>query len=270
MSDVRLLCGDCLEILPTLPDGSVDMVLTDPPYGFEKTKAAWDSNAMPFDLGAFLTECQRVVKPRGAICVFAAPPFSAYLLLAGQAAYRYSWYYEKAMGANFGNSALQPLRVIEEILVFSRSIASANQYTNESDTMIYHPPRVRLQRPYVREDKPHHKRIASPSPSAAITTNRKSKRVYEFATPDNLIYGTTMGDERGLHPTQKPTTVCAYLIQTYTKPGDVVLDPFMGSGTTGAACLSTGRSFIGIEKHPPYHETAQQRLRQGRQMWIAL
>ena len=67
-------------------------------------------------------------------------------------------------------------------------------------------------------------------------------------------------DPKPVHPTQKPVALMEYLIRTYTNDGDTVLDNTMGSGTTGIACLNTGRSFIGIERDPAYFEIAKRRL----------
>jgi len=259
----KVHCMDALELMRLLPARSVDMILIDPPYGYEKTKTAWDSNLAPINYSLLLTECLRAIRFRGAIVVFAAPPFSFELGMAWRDYYRYSWYYEKPRGSNFGNSAYQPLRVIEEILVFSKSIASANQYTSAEDVMNYHPPLVRLDRPYVREDKPEHKRIANPSLSSHVHNPQQYRnKVYEFATPSNLFYAAMDSDnDRGLHPTQKPLSICKYLISTYTQEGDLILDCYAGSGTTGVAARNLKRDYILGDTDAGYCAIARERLK---------
>lgn len=255
----RVYHCDALTLLKALPSGSCDAIITDPPYGAEKTKCEWDKD---IDLKALFVEFRRVIKARGCIAVFGAPPFSSDLIITGRDIYRYSWYYEKPRGSNFGNTAYQPLRIIEEVLIFSPSIASANQFTPDDATMFYHPPRVKLDRPYTREDKPHHRRIANPSRSSHVhNPAQHGKKFYEFATPTNLFYAAMDSDlDRGLHPTQKPTVICEYLIETYTRIDDLVIDPFAGSGSTLLAAQKLGRDWIGCDISADYCEIARRRL----------
>lgn len=252
-----VVCCDALELLRSLPDNSIDCIVTDPPYGAEKTKQKWDKD---IDIPAMFAEWRRVIKRRGAIVLFAAQPFSSKLIQHAGDIYRYSWYYEKPRGANFGNSDLQPLRVIEEALVFSLSIASKNQFTSSDDCMVYYPQKIKLARPYTREDKPHHRRIANPS-LASHVHNPEQHRIkeYEYTTPVSLLYAST-DSERGLHPNQKPIDVVEYLIRTYTLEGETILDCYSGSGTTAAACLKTGRHYIVGDNDAHYCEVTRQRL----------
>jgi site-specific DNA-methyltransferase (adenine-specific) len=250
-----------LELLQALPDGCVDLVVTDPPYGFEKTKTSWDSNKLAFDIIAFISESIRVLTPRGALCMFATPPFGAHAIIAGQCYFRYKWYGRKARGSNFGNSGHQPLRVIEEILVYSRAIASPNQFTKQSDVMIYHPQGERLDIPFSRIDRKYHHKVVTPSKSSHVHGARPMIHRYTERTPINLIpMKINEVDERGLHPTQKPTTTCRYLIRTYSDPGALILDPFMGSGTTAVAARSEGRHYIGCDLSAEYVALARERL----------
>ncbi len=251
--------ADALELMRSLPDGSIDVVITDPPYGYEKTKMAWDSNAQPFDYVAFFKEAFRVVRRRGAVVVFAQPPFSAHLLIAGQSHYRYNWYYRKPRGANFGHIKFQPFRVIEEILVFSRAIASANQFTSVDDTMYYYPQSQKTSQVRTRDDKPHHQKAANPSLSSHVHNSQPMKHVYSEYQPVNILsYGTDA--ERGVHPTQKPIALIEYLIRTYTQPGELVFDPFAGSGTTAVAARQTGREYIVGDSSAEYVDVMRERL----------
>jgi len=76
--------------------------------------------------------------------------------------------------------------------------------------------------------------------------------------------------EKHYHPTQKPVTLMAWLLEQYTKPEDVILDPFMGSGTTGVACVQTGRSFIGCEIDPTYYAIAERRIAEAQLQGVLL
>lgn len=246
-------------LLNALPDASVDAVITDPPYGFDKTKTEWDSKGLPFDVGRFIGECMRVIKKRGALCMFATPPFSAYALMAGRDYYRDTWYAKKSNGSNFGTAKYQPLRVIEEVLIFSRSVASPNQFTKADSLMRYYPqmrPRVT---PYRREVKAHHKRVTNPSLASHVQNSRPISTDWRYESyPINLI--DMSAGKRGLHPTQKPVHTLEYLIETYTQCGDLIVDPFAGSGTTAVAAQQLGRHFIGCDISAEYVEVSRQRL----------
>jgi site-specific DNA-methyltransferase (adenine-specific) len=256
-----IVCSDALQLLRGLPDKSVDLVLTDPPYGYEKTNTAWDSNSAPLDYDAFIAECLRVTKKRAAICVFGAPPFSAHMTIAGGKHYRYSWFMEKQIGANFGHTDLQPFRVVEEIMVFSKSIASKNQHTTADDCMIYHPPKEKRDKPYSYEQKAHHKNVVTASLASHVHNKQLITLTVDDITPRNLLKSDMMNEpERGLHSTQKPRSICEFLIETYTNEGDLVVDCYSGSGTTAAACLATGRHFIVGDTDPHYCEVARHRL----------
>jgi DNA modification methylase len=121
----------------------------------------------------------------------------------------------------------------------------------------YHPPQIKLSKP--------HKRVFPINPSrlkafSAPTNDKLLEKEYTHATPRNLLYSSFDGD--GQHPTQKPVKLLEFLILTYTQTGGTVLDSCMGSGSTGVACLRTGRNFIGIEKDGHYFSVAKKRLEQ--------
>ena len=85
--------------------------------------------------------------------------------------------------------------------------------------------------------------------------------------PTSIVYFSK--DAETLHPTQKPVALLEYLVKTYTNEGDTVLDNTMGSGTTGVACVQTGRHFVGIEKEAKYFEIAQRRIATAQPALIA-
>lgn len=239
---ITLLRGDCLELMKTIPDKSVDMVLTDPPYG--TTACKWDI-IIPFE--PMWSELKRITKDNGAICLFGSEPFSSRLRTSNLKMFKYDWIWEKDNGTNFLNTKFQPFKVHEVISVFSSMASSFSKNGN----MSYFPQKTFGHKTY--------KGI-----------NKKSSLTYH-SCPDNYFTENTDGSrhprsclkfnaERGMHPTQKPVALLEYLIKTYTVEGETVLDFTMGSGSTGVACKSLNRKFIGIEKDEKYFEIAKQRI----------
>lgn len=252
---IDLLHGDCLELMKNIPDQSVDMVLTDPPYG--TTACKWDV-VIPFD--PMWTELKRIIKPNGAICLFGSEPFSSHLRLSNLEMFKYDfkWIKNRNLGANFAHSANSPIRVIEDIAVFSRGKIA---HKGESDSrMFYNPQGLKPCRQVERRRMPEkitafRLNIARPS---------HSQYIREWTNfPDNTINIDFCKEEKKknrLHPTQKPVALLEYLVKTYTFEGETVLDFTMGSGSTGVACKNLNRNFIGIEKDDKYFEIAQKRI----------
>lgn len=232
---VKLHPGDCLEILPTLEDNSVDMVLADLPYG--TTACKWDS-IIPLD--KLWEQYNRICKKDGAMVFTAAQPFTTILAASNLKHFRYEWIWEKPQGTNPMNAKVMPLKAHENVLVFYRKKPIYN-------------PQMWYSTPY----------------SGFSSETSKIGEVYGSAAskhrdnPEGSRYPKTVlrfKQEKGLHPTQKPLEMMEYLIRTYTNEGDTVLDNTMGSGTTGVACVNTGRNFIGIEKDETYYEIADKRI----------
>ena len=227
MSDPFLLLGDCLDRMSDIPEGSVDMVLTDPPYG--TTACKWDS-VIPLE--PMWEHLKRVIKPNGAVVLCGSEPFSSLLRVSNLGGYKYDWVWVKRP-VNFLNAKKQPLRKTERVSVFGGS----NYYPQGL---------VPCQRVNRR--------------SNSTETNRTHgmENVSEFTNyPTDVL---EFIGERGLHPTQKPVALMEYLIRTYTNEGETVLDFTMGSGTTGVACINTGRNFIGIERDDKYFQIALDRI----------
>ena len=244
--------GDCLDILPTLPAQSVDAIIADPPYG--TTACKWDS-VIPLD--AMWRELKRVVKPRGAVVLFARQPFSSVLVSSCLDMFKYVWVWEKSKGANIASVNFQPLRVTEDILVFSHA---ASTYTKSANAMTYNPQVVPLDKPYTRRfagTKIEHTR----SITAPLRSTLPPENTYTYNHPRNLLKFTSVS-RNTLHPTQKPVDLLRYLIRTYTNAGETVLDFCFGSCTTGVAALQEGRHFIGIEKEANYYELGTRRIEQ--------
>jgi DNA modification methylase len=241
----NLMKGDCLELMKNIPDGSVDMVLTDPPYG--TTACKWDS-VIPFE--PMWEQLKRVIKPNGAIVLFGAEPFSSALRMSNIKNYKYDWVWEKPNGTNFLNFKYQPAKVLENISVFGYMATSYSKKGN----MQYYPQMVKGKPYKCKQGRSGetHGRDKKTRERRDIVTKSDGMRY-----PKNIIKETT---EKGLHPTQKPVALMEYLIKSYTNENETVLDFTMGSGTTGVACVNLNRDFIGIELDDKYFEIAKNRI----------
>lgn len=227
--------GDCLEIMKQIPDNTVDLVLTDPPYG--TTNCKWD-NVIAFE--PMWEQINRIVKQNGAVCLFGCEPFSSYLRISNIRHFKYDWIWEKPQGTNPLSAKKQPLNNIEVISVFYKKQPTYNPQFESGKK--YHIIRDKSER--ISEVYRHTFR------KTEMINNgyRYPKRVLKYAR------------QNGNHPTQKPTMLLEYLIRTYTNEGEVVLDFTMGSGSTGVACVNCGRRFIGVELDDKYFEIAKQRI----------
>lgn len=234
--------GDALEFMADLPDASVDAIITDPPYGTTQNK--YESNA-PTDWRAFMGEASRVTRPPQNIVVFAAQPFASTLITASPIPFRYDLIWRKSLSTGHLNARHMPLRTHEHILVFGKHGATYNPQ-----------PRAKVPAGTSRR-----------APAGAYGTyGAYAKPLIEdenVGQPYSVIEAKTAYHEQeaGFHPSQKPTGLMAYLLQTYANAGDLVLDPFAGSGSTGVAAIATGRRFIGSEIDAGYHAIASTRLK---------
>ena len=236
---MKLLQGDCLEVMKDIPDGSVDMVLTDPPYG--TTACKWDS-VIPFE--PMWEQLKRVTKKNGAIVMMAAQPFTSALIMSNTKMFKYCWVWDKKKGGSPLLSKVQPLRVTEDVVVFGLG-------------KVFYKPIMTLR------DKPvsrgRNKGVRSGTTGNAFV----EEKVYTHKYPKNILEVSNANQRGKVHPTQKPVALMEYLIKTYTNEGETVLDFTMGSGTTGVACVNTGRDFIGIELDETYFGIAQDRIKQA-------
>ena len=246
--DYKLYNDDCIEAMKGIPEGSIDLVLTDPPYG--TTACKWDS-VIPFE--PMWKELKRITKPKSAIVLFGQEPFSSYLRISNIEWYKYDWYWKKSRPSGFINSKLKPLKDIEQILVFSSGTTANKSNRN----MPYFPQglqdcNIEWSRPkhYVDGDKGVNPSRQSHKLNRVITKEGYPRQILEFSNSNKSV----------LHPTQKPVALLEYLIKTYTNEGELVIDFTMGSGSTGVACVSTNRNFIGIEKDEEYFKIAEQRI----------
>lgn len=226
---------DCLEGMKLLPDRSIDMILSDLPYG--KTANAWDSI---IDLDQLWLAYKRLIRPHSAIVLTAQCPFDKLLGLSNRRWFRYEWIWEKSRATGFLDAKHAPLKAHENILVFYKHLPK------------YHP-QLTKGKPYVTSRGEHYNRNFGKYVGATITRNDG------FRYPRSVLRIPSEG--RSFHPTQKPVGLFEYLIRTYTNPRDVVLDSCMGSGTTAIACLNTNRQFVGFELDSDYHRYAEERIR---------
>jgi site-specific DNA-methyltransferase (adenine-specific) len=238
----ELYHADCLGVMSSLPPESVDLAIWDLPFGV--TSASWDE---PIDLSMLWTQMLRLLKPHGVVLAFAVQPLSSRLVSSQPELYRCQWHRLIANSSNFLRTDIYPLRVIEDILMFSPS----GQFT-------YTPPREAIDSPYRVPIRPHKSRIYRLS---AKMYNSFAGTRQEGATPISLLDFPFEPGEQQIE-TQKPVKLLGYLIETYTNTGATVLDPTAGAFSTGMACWNTGRRFIGIEKLAKHFHIGVDRLRQ--------
>ena len=223
---------DCLEGMKRIPDKSIDMILADLPYG--TTACAWDE-IIPFE--PLWEQYERVIKDNGAIVLTASQPFTTNLIASNRKLYKYVWYWQKTKPSNHLNAKRQPLRTIEDIVVF---------YKKQST---YNPKMTKREKSIIGKD------------TGSQTTYGKTKggysKEYTHRYPVNLL---KFPRDKQVHPTQKPVALFEYLIKTYTNKGETVLDNVMGSGTTAIACMNTGRNYIGFELDKTYHKLSLERI----------
>lgn len=238
----RILHGDCLDIMPTIPDASVDMVLADLPYGV--TQNSWDE-VIPFD--QLWGQYRRVAKLNAAIVLTATQPFAAQLITSNRKMFRYDLIWHKNKSTGFLNANRMPLRQHESILVFYRRLPT------------YHPQKTMGHVPVHSFTKHTSDGTNYGQTKRGIQgggqTDRHPTSVIEIPVVNN-------DSQVKIHPNQKPVELFEYLIRTFTDKGDTVLDNCIGSGTTAVACLATGRHFIGIEQNDEFCRLARERIAQ--------
>ncbi len=246
---VRLGQGDAIEVMKCIPDGSVDAIITDPPYG--TTACQWD-RIVPFDL--LWEQYRRILKPLGAVVMFGAQPFTSELVQSNRDWFKYQWVWQKNRATCFVHSQNMPLRQHEDICVFSPGTVIGNKGLSQRQ-MTYNPQGL------VELDTP----IKSRNSGTGRTNRKEGMTVTNWErVQTHTNYPKTVlqfRSERSVfHPTQKPLDLMRYLVRTYSNEGDIILDPFMGSGTTGAAAVLEGRRFIGTETDPKFFRHAADRI----------
>ena len=236
--------GDCLQILPSIPSGSIDAIITDLPYG--TTACAWDE-VIPF--APMWKEVKRVLKPNGAFITTASQPFTSALIMSNPSWFKYEWIWDKVnrfTGALMADK--RPMRQHENILVFCQGQSTYNKQWVK---------KMRV----TGGDRPNNGKFIDGDKQVAKRPGAK-KSDGENHNPGTIIpIDACSAEINGSHPTQKPISLYGYLVRTYTNPFETVLDIAMGSGTTGIACVQEGREFIGIEKEQAYYSIAEKRIK---------
>lgn len=247
--NIQLFNGDCLQIMKDIPDGSIDAVICDPPYG--TTACKWDT-IIPFV--PMWEQLKRITKKNRAIVLFGSQPFTSALVMSNPKMFKYEWVWEKDNGTNFASVKYQPFRVSENICVFG------------DFPITYTPKETKCFNPQMSEGKPYNCKSGNQKDNSAVIREGSRENMSGYTTinngdryPRNVIKFNR--DKSKIHPTQKPVALMEYLIKTYTNKGEIVLDFTMGSGTTGVACKKLGRRFIGIELDKGYCEIAQERIK---------
>lgn len=235
----QIFIEDCFSGMNRIPDQSVDLILCDLPYG--TTQCRWDS-ILPFD--ELWKAWLRVIKPHAAIVLTASQPFTSAVVMSNPKLFRYSWVWEKSKATGYLNAKKRPLVAHEDVLVFSQK---APRYF----------PQMTQGTPY-NKGEAHRPTDVYGSQKSVLVKNDHGLRY-----PRSVQYFKTAESEGPvIHPTQKPLSLFRYLIETYSKPGELVLDNCMGSGTTAVACAQTGRTFVGFENDKEYVDPLEKRVRE--------
>ena len=246
MPKIELLQGDCLEKMKDIPDGSIDMILCDLPYG--TTACKWDT-VIPFE--PLWEQYKRIIKDNGAIVLTASQPFTSALVMSNIKMFKYGLVWQKTKAGNFIQAKNMPLKLHEDICVFSSGVVIHKGQSIKR--MIYNPQGVTevdkdWHRPEVYESEHNFKR----------PSHKTERKITQEGFPGSILtFGSVHNPP---HPTQKPVALFEYLIKTYTNEGDLVLDNCAGSGTTGVACKNLNRNYILIEKEPEYIKIINERL----------
>lgn len=232
-----LLEGDCLEQMKDIEEGSVDLILVDPPYG--TTKCKWDTT---IDLQLMWNQINRVIKDNGAILIFSQTPFDKVLGASNLNMLRYEWIWEKTTATGFLNSKKMPMKSHENILVFYKKLPTYNPQKTTGHTPV---------NSFTKRTGDGECYGSTELVSGGGSTERYPRDIQVFSSDKQ---------KNKLHPTQKPIDLIEYFIRTYSNKNEVVLDFCMGSGTTGVACNNLNREFIGIELDDTYFKIAKNRI----------
>ena len=237
---MQLFNGDCLEVMKSIPDKSIDMILCDLPYG--TTACKWD-NVIPFE--PMWEQLNRIIKDNGAICLFGSEPFSSYLRISNIKNFKYDWIWNKKKSGNIFLANIQPMKIHEVISVFCNGKCN------------YYP--IKTLRQKLKVSKNY-------GTGEAIGGDRHKEDktyVYDTRNPVSILDFSNANQTGKVHPTQKPVALLEYLIKTYTLENETVLDFTMGSGSTGVAAVKNHRDFIGIELDTKYFEIAKERINEA-------
>jgi DNA modification methylase len=229
----RLYNGDCLEALKNVEDSSIDLMIADLPYG--QVGFEWDT---VIDLTKLWAQLLRVGKENTAYIFFCTTKFGYSLIESNKKMFRYDLVWEKPNSrAGFLNCKKMPLRTHEMIYVFYKKLPTYNIEDN-----------------HIKNCEAVYDVNQEAKLYGSFKNNITKTKIYEPGLPGSIISCNLNNKKK--HPTEKPQGILEWLIKYYSKRGDVVLDPTMGSGSTGVACKTLDRSFIGIEMNKQYFDVA--------------
>ena len=254
MSKPKLHFGDCLDIMKTIPDGSVDLILQDPPYNTTNCRFEWD---IMTKIDEFWSEWNRIIKPNGAIVMFGSEPFSSKLRLSNLDMYKYDWIWHKNLSGGFVMAKKRPMKYHENILVFFQKQPTYNpQFEEYSDS---------VKKMYAKNNATNVNKAIKNNYHNEVQNIKKVKCQVElkrgkYPSTVQFFKRPHTANGKSLHPTQKPTSLLEYLIKTYTNENETVFDGFAGSGSTLIACMNTNRNGIGVELDKKYYELAKDRI----------
>lgn len=235
----KIYFEDCYDTLQRIPDGNVDLLLQDPPYGV--TDCEWDND---IDLQRLWVEWKRIIKPNGAMIFTCTQPFTSVLVMSNLKQYKFHWVWDKKFAGNFALKDYQPQKVHEDIIVFGKN------------TLLFNPQTTKRRNPI----RAGGNKCLSKSSVIAHAKQEYDDKVYEDKQPESILFfPRDLG--RTDHPTQKPVDLFRYLIKTYSNEGDTVFDGYVGSGTTAEACIEEKRNFIVSENNAEYFKLASERIR---------
>lgn len=252
MSDIKLIHGDCLIEMESIPDKSVDMILCDLPYEVlnkGNKNAQWD-RLLPFD--KLWEHYNRIIKDNGAIVLFAQGMFTAQLMMSNPKMWRYNLIWDKVLTSGFLNAKRMPLRCHEDILVFYKELPTYNPQMTQGEPL------------HGRGTSYKNKELTNNCYGEMGNTEDKRKGCTE-KYPKSIIRQQKTHPSKSVHPTEKAVPLLEYLIKTYTNEGETVMDNTMGSGSTGVACVNTSRNFIGIELSDDYFKIADSRIKKAQE-----
>ena len=245
--DIKLYCGDCLEEMKNIPDKSIDMILCDLPYGClsrNNPNAQWDNI---IQLDKLWEQYNRIIKDNGAIVLFAQGMFTAQLMMSNPNMWRYNLIWDKTLPTGFLNAKRMPLRSHEDILVFYKSLPTYN-------------PQMTIGKPLHSKGTSYKTKELTNNCYGDMSGTDDSRSGSTEKYPTSIVRFQKPHPSCAVHPTQKSTELCEWLIKTYTNEGETVLDNCMGSGSTGVAAINTNRNFIGMELTENYFAIAEERI----------
>tara|TARA_R110000824_G_scaffold273094_1_gene461604 strand:- start:1858 stop:2715 length:858 start_codon:yes stop_codon:yes gene_type:complete len=278
--------GNCLEIMKDLKDNSIDLMFCDLPYG--QTSCKWDSL---IDLDLFWKQVNRICKINCPMFFTCTTKFGVNLINSNPKNFRYDMVWVKSSSCGFLNAKKMPMRKHESIYVFYRKLpfydlsshkskftkenkedlvrdtsnykndgelygdVERTDYMRKKNESVYDPP---LPNSIIQEKKEVYN-----LPTSHVSNWQGEARkgtIYEPELPTSIL---EINSQKGKHATQKPIALMSWCIKYYSKEGDTILDPTMGSGSTGLSCKELKRNFVGIELDENIFNLARERMEQN-------